>query len=266
MQLNQAKNLSYFESPFYLGIELQHPEAYLPRARLPVELTMAVLKHGEDIIQIDPMPSDSIGKDLVQNTEDGHRSEVAGIAASPSETRPNGTEHVDTRGELTRLATGLHSTKFEDPVLDPTSPAFDAYKWSRMVVHAADKAGVKLPQASFTFKNLTVWGSRSTSHFQSNVASIFMVPFRLSEYFRFGKQPQKAILKRFDGVTKSGELLLVLGRPGSGCSTFLKTIAGELHGLKVDGDSMVHYNGSASQKSVYRYLVLTSDQVYPKRR
>lgn len=45
MQLNQAKNLSYFKSPFYLGIELQHPEAYLPRARLPVEFTMAVLKH-----------------------------------------------------------------------------------------------------------------------------------------------------------------------------------------------------------------------------
>jgi energy-coupling factor transporter ATP-binding protein EcfA2 len=33
------------------------------------------------------------------------------------------------------------------------------------------------------------------------------------------------ILRDFDGLVKSGEMLVVLGRPGSGCSTFLKTIA-----------------------------------------
>jgi ABC-type multidrug transport system ATPase subunit len=43
---------------------------------------------------------------------------------------------------------------------------------------------------------------------------------------------------------KSGELLAVLGRPGSGCSTFLKSICGELHGLKLGSKTNIHYNGA----------------------
>ena len=38
-------------------------------------------------------------------------------------------------------------------------------------------------------------------------------------------------------------MLIVLGRPGSGCSTFLKSICGELAGLNMDEKSVVHYNG-----------------------
>ncbi|KAJ7657230.1 hypothetical protein DFH06DRAFT_459345 [Mycena polygramma] len=37
-----------------------------------------------------------------------------------------------------------------------------------------------------------------------------------------------AVLREFDGLVKSGELLVVLSRRGIGCSTFLKTIAGAL--------------------------------------
>jgi ABC-type multidrug transport system ATPase subunit/ABC-type multidrug transport system permease subunit len=38
------------------------------------------------------------------------------------------------------------------------------------------------------------------------------------------------ILKDFWGVTKPGEMVLVLGRPGSGCTTFLKVIANQRFG------------------------------------
>ncbi|PVH71205.1 putative ABC multidrug transporter, partial [Cadophora sp. DSE1049] len=210
---------------------------------------MAFSRHEEDIITIDPICPDFT--DPVHNIEDGQGSEMKEIMASPSETRQNRPEHVEKRRELTRLATDLHSAGFADPVLDPTGPAFDVYKWIKMVLHSADEAGVKFPRASFTFKNLTISGSRTTARFQANVASIFMVPLRLREHFRCRKAPETAILRRFDGVTKSGELLLVLGRPGSGCSTFLKTIAGEVHGLKVDSDSVIHYNG-IPQKDMIR--------------
>lgn len=60
----------------------------------------------------------------------------------------------------------------------------------------------------------------------------------------------KTILSGFEGVVKSGELLLVLGRPGSGCSTFLRTMAGEVHGLSIDKKSLVHYNGITPPKIV----------------
>jgi ATP-binding cassette subfamily G (WHITE) protein 2 (PDR) len=34
-----------------------------------------------------------------------------------------------------------------------------------------------------------------------------------------------------------------LGRPGSGCSTFLKAISGDLYGLSLDPGSVINYNG-----------------------
>ncbi|KAK2926203.1 AAA ATPase domain [Fusarium oxysporum f. sp. vasinfectum] len=45
----------------------------------------------------------------------------------------------------------------------------------------------------------------------------------------------KTILNGFSGVVKPGEMLLVLGRPGSGCSTFLRTVASRSN-LATTGD------------------------------
>jgi ATP-binding cassette subfamily G (WHITE) protein 2 (PDR) len=140
----------------------------------------------------------------------------------------------------------LAGSQTEDPALDPNSPHFDVYKWAKMILRAADNANVKFRRASFSFKNLDVSGSGSAINFQPNLASVFMIPFRLRDYITFGKRPEKKILDSFDGVIKSGEMLLVLGRPGSGCSTFLKTVAGELHGLRVGKNSVLHYSGMPS--------------------
>ncbi|KAK7214330.1 hypothetical protein V2G26_002333 [Clonostachys chloroleuca] len=38
-------------------------------------------------------------------------------------------------------------------------------------------------------------------------------------------------------------MLLVLGRPGSVCSTFLKALAGETNGLEIGTESNVCYQG-----------------------
>jgi len=71
------------------------------------------------------------------------------------------------------------------------------------------------------------------------------------------------ILNGIDGVLESGELLVVLGPPGrfvsphlnwsgpdhqlmiipSGCTTMLKTIAGELNGIYLDESSQLNYRG-----------------------
>lgn len=104
-----------------------------------------------------------------------------------------------------------------------------------------DENGVIQRRAGFTFKDLTISGSGSALQLQNDVASILLAPFRLHELFNRG--PEKTILRNFDGILKSGELLIVLGRPGSGCSTLLKAITGELHGLNLDKKSVVHYNG-----------------------
>jgi ATP-binding cassette, subfamily G (WHITE), member 2, SNQ2 len=74
----------------------------------------------------------------------------------------------------------------------------------------------------------------------------------LGPYFGLFKPTPKKILENFHGIVKPGEMVLVLGRPGSGCSTFLKAIAnrrGEY--LAVDGD--VRYAGIEASEFKKRF-------------
>lgn len=67
----------------------------------------------------------------------------------------------------------------------------------------------------------------------------------------FAPKP-KTILRDFSGVAKPGEMVLVLGRPGSGCSTFLKAIAGSRgEYLAVNGD--IHYSGVEATEFLKKY-------------
>lgn len=139
----------------------------------------------------------------------------------------------------------LEGVELGDPVLDPTSDQFDHYKWARMMLKLMDREGVPLRKSTgVVFENLNISGSGSALQYQNNVGSVPLAPFRPQEYLScINKTPQKQILRNFDGVLKTGELLIVLGRPGSGCSTFLKSITGELHGLKVGKGSDIQFNG-----------------------
>lgn len=168
----------------------------------------------------------------------------------------------DDANDLERRDT-LHGIEYGDPVLDPASDKFDSYKWARMLVRTMDEEGVKRRRAGFVFKNLSVAGSGAALQLQKNVGSLFLAPVRLNEYVSFGRKAEKQILRNFDGVLKSGEMLVVLGRPGSGCSTFLKTIAGELHGLDFDKNSTIHYNGISQKQMLkeYRGEVVYSPEV-----
>jgi ATP-binding cassette subfamily G (WHITE) protein 2 (PDR) len=58
-----------------------------------------------------------------------------------------------------------------------------------------------------------------------------------------GRKRKVDILNSFDGLLETGEMLVVLGPPGSGCSTFLKTVAGEMNGIYMDEQSDLNYRG-----------------------
>jgi ABC-type multidrug transport system ATPase subunit len=56
------------------------------------------------------------------------------------------------------------------------------------------------------------------------------------------KPPERVILHNIEGLVREGEMLLVLGRPGSGCSTLLKSLCG-LTDEYLGWQGEVRYNG-----------------------
>ncbi|KAH4609607.1 hypothetical protein HBI38_123760 [Parastagonospora nodorum] len=125
-------------------------------------------------------------------------------------------------------------------VLDPKSDQFRAKSWARAFYDLRFSGEEALPRvAGVAFRNLNVWGKGSPTDFQSTVGNkILKLPSL------FGRGTQKIeILRNLDGLLLPGEQLCVLGPPGSGCSTFLKTIAGETHGFRVSPESYVNYQG-----------------------
>lgn len=87
---------------------------------------------------------------------------------------------------------------------------------------------------------------------------LFLAPFRKIAYLRSPRiTPERTLLNDFSGSVKGGEMVVVLGRPGSGCSTFLKTIACQTEGYtKVEGKVSYGGLGPDQVKKTYRDQVI----------
>ncbi|KAJ8078446.1 Multidrug resistance protein [Marasmius tenuissimus] len=132
-----------------------------------------------------------------------------------------------------------------DPALDPRSGQFDYHRWIRWLLDISKRQldPNSTRTAGLSFTNLNVHGYGKPTDHQKTVGNVVLdAPGMVRGMF--GSQGQRIdILRDFKGVVKDGEMLVVLGPPGSGCSTFLKTISGETHGFYVDEGAQVNYQG-----------------------
>lgn len=108
----------------------------------------------------------------------------------------------------------------------------------------------KTRHSGVVFRNLTVKGAGLGASLQPTVGDIFLgLPRFIANLFTkgpkaaTGKPPVRDLLSSFDGCVRPGEILLVLGRPGSGCTTFLKTFCNQRAGF-VDVLGDVSYGGT----------------------
>ena len=120
---------------------------------------------------------------------------------------------------------------------------------------SAKKVGV-------VYKNLTVKGVGSAATFVKTLPDAIMGTFgpdlyhllsRFLPFLRMKNGELRTLINDFSGVVRDGEMMLVLGRPGAGCTTFLKAIANNREGYAaVEGD--VSYGGipAEKQKKMYR--------------
>lgn len=103
--------------------------------------------------------------------------------------------------------------------------------------------------AGVVFRNLTVKGVGLGASLQPTVGDLFLgLPRLVRNLFAqgpraaFARPPVRDLLHDLNGCVRPGEMLLVLGRPGSGCSTFLKTFCNQRAGY-ADVQGEVTYGG-----------------------
>ncbi|RYP13336.1 hypothetical protein DL765_006926 [Monosporascus sp. GIB2] len=120
---------------------------------------------------------------------------------------------------------------------------------------SAKKVGV-------VYENLTVKGVGSTAAFVRTVPDAILGTFgpdlyhllcRFMPFLRFKKSQTRTLIHDFTGCVRDGEMMLVLGRPGAGCSTFLKAVSNNRESFAaVEGN--VSYGGipAEKQKKLYR--------------
>ncbi|KAG7143350.1 ABC multidrug transporter atrB like protein [Verticillium longisporum] len=123
-----------------------------------------------------------------------------------------------------------------------------------------DEAGGEKPRKlGVTWDSLTVRGISSDATFNENVVS------QLYPFHKKSKDaPLKTIIHNSHGCVKPGEMLLVLGRPGSGCTTLLSVLSNNRLGYEeVTGDV---FFGNMSAKEARQYdgqiIMNTEEEIF----
>lgn len=137
-----------------------------------------------------------------------------------------------------------------DSPLNPASENFSGKEWAKAIVELVSQDGGSFRSAGVCFQNLNVHGFGESTDYQKDVANVWLSLAGWAGGLISSNKQRIDILRQFDGIVRKGEMLVVLGPPGSGCSTFLKTIAGEMNGIYVDDDSHFNYQGKYPPSSV----------------
>lgn len=105
----------------------------------------------------------------------------------------------------------------DNPALDPRSGNFSAKAWSKtlLAIQSRDPERYPARTAGVAYKNLSAHGFGEATDYQKTFGN---TPLELGNIFRkmigLGKKSKIQILRDFDGLVRSGEMLVVLGRPG----------------------------------------------------
>ncbi|CED83351.1 abc transporter [Phaffia rhodozyma] len=130
--------------------------------------------------------------------------------------------------------------------------------------------GIKQKKLDVAWKNLAVRGVGASAVYAETMGSMFNPMLKIQDKKQAKaaeaanqsnenlenapstlKTNEKFLIRNFNGVLKSGEMAFVIGRPGSGCTTFLKAVTNIRNGYAgVDGDVLV---GSMDHKEAEKY-------------
>jgi ATP-binding cassette subfamily G (WHITE) protein 2 (PDR) len=136
----------------------------------------------------------------------------------------------------------------EQPQSDSHSEFFDSTTWFKSLEIKCGNNGIPSEKRlGVSFRDLQVYAFVPRMKYFLTFATAPGLLLSLFDKLIGRKRAERVeILRVLDGLVRSGEMLLVLGRPGSGYSTFLKVLAGEKKGLSLDPMSVINYEGESS--------------------
>jgi len=182
------------------------------------------------------------GEDIMDKESRNQYEQEEGIVRVVSE---DGMNKVLTRFES--LARTLSKKTFKEfPInIDPND--FDLQTVLGAFVNDTTERGLKLRSSGIAFKNVSTIGKDNSVAFAPTLLDLVKGPLEM-----FSKTKTRKLIKNINGFVNSGEMCLILGRPGAGCSTLLRTLTGETHHYcGTEGD--IIYDGIPQDEMVKKF-------------
>ena len=142
------------------------------------------------------------------------------------------------------------------------------WTFERALAAAVERAkqegiGPVSPHVSLSWRHLFLFGDDAGTVTQKDAWSIFTdIGELIGRVWR--KQPEKTILHGIDGLLSPGEMLLVLGAPGSVCTSLLKALVGQFEGYR-RWNGAINYSGISADVMLARFrsmLVFNDENDY----
>lgn len=154
---------------------------------------------------------------------------------------------------------------------DEKAGAFDLSEFLQQgILERRTTAGGPAKKLGVCFRNFTVKGVISSSTQVKTLPIAVINTFGPDLYrimtdiipaLKIRSIPTRDLIHDFTGSVNSGEMMLVLGRPGSGCSTFLKSIANHrTNYAAVEGDVRYGVLSAEEQRQHYRGEVVYNEE------
>lgn len=122
-----------------------------------------------------------------------------------------------------------------------------------------ERSGIPPRLLGLTWNSLSVTAIPNDAAIHENFKSQFNIPRIIRE--GRNKPPLKTIIDNSHGCVKPGEMLLVLGRPGAGCTTLLSVLANRRRGFtSVEGDVFYGSMAAANAKTYRGQIVMNTEE------
>ncbi|GMG19756.1 unnamed protein product [Ambrosiozyma monospora] len=161
---------------------------------------------------------------------------------------PQGVEKIETLARVLSTKTKAELEKFEI-----SQDNFDLRMLLNYLREKSEAQGIESAHSGLAFNGLTCWGIDASAAYGPSVTEMARDGLAFfGKLFKKDNRPQRKIIQDFIGIIEPGEMVLALGKPGAGCSSMLKSCAGEIENFtKVEGE--FSYDGLSQEEMMKKF-------------